>query len=416
MTGDLLPDFTSSFFNVNLDEPFELGKGKTKELCKTKGEGRVYLDYALKIHNLVTSKNKKMLMWGDVVLRHPELLPDIPKDITLLDWGYESSYPYERHCKMLQSTGLHYMVCPGTNSWTSITGRTDNMLATTENAATNGFRYGASGMIMTDWGDMGHWQYLPVSYAGYTVGASLSWNSSSRKVLNLNNFLNAYVFRDGNSFMGDIALDLGRYCRFEEIPMLNMTTTQMALQFGMRDKVLISEIFEKVIAGISDLTKDLAPEMSAIFNEKYENRQAFDYTGLQKFLDSEEAMLNKSKLETSDSLQVKAEYLNAIRLIKFGAALQRYVDFRESMNLAEQKATLKSMNDMGKQYLDENRRLWMLRNKPGGYDTSTLALNSLMSQIDNRIKLLDKSFLARGLNRFLEKIGSAGAVLYLKAS
>lgn len=416
MTGDLLPNFTSSGFNVNLDEPFELGKGKTKELCKTKGEGRVYLDYALKIHDLVSSKNKRMLMWGDVVLRHPELLPDIPKDITLLDWGYESSYPYEHHCKMLQSTGLHYMVCPGTNSWTSITGRTDNMIATIENATTNGVKYGAGGMILTDWGDMGHWQYLPVSYAGYTVGAALSWNSNSRKDLSLNTFLNTYVFRDRNSVMGDVALDLGRYCRFEEIPMFNMTTTQMALQFGMRDKVMISEIFEKVIAGISDLMKNLAPEMTAVFNEKYENRQAFDYPGLQKFIESEEAILKESKLETSDSLQVKDEYLNAIRLIKLGAGLQKYIDFRDKMNISEQKAALKTMQELGKQYLDENQRLWMLRNKPGGYDASTLALNSLMSQIDARIKLLDKSFLARGLNRFLEKIGSAGAALYLKAS
>jgi hexosaminidase len=416
MTDDLLPNFSSSNFNVNLDEPFELGKGKSREISKKIGEGVVYLDYALKIHDLVTSKNKKMIMWADVILRHPELLDSIPKDITLLDWGYEASYPYERHCKMLQATGLNYMVCPGTNSWTSITGRTDNMLATIENATTNGVKYGAGGMVLTDWGDMGHWQYLPVSYAGYTVGGALSWNSSSRKDLNLSTFLNAYVFRDGNSVMGDLALDLGRYSRFEEIPMINMTTTQMALQFGMRDKVLISEIFDKVLTGISSHMKDLAPETISIFTEKYDNRLAFDYAGLQKFLDSEEAALNKTKLETNESILVKDEYINAIRLIKLGADLQRYIDFRGKMSLSEQKSILISMQDIGKKYLEENKRLWMLRNKPGGYDTSIAALNTLMGQIDDRIKLLDKSFFARRMSRFLEKIGSAGAVLYLKAS
>jgi hypothetical protein len=308
------------------------------------------------------------------------------------------------------------MVCPGTSSWTSITGRTDNMLGTIENATTNGFRYGANGMLITDWGDMGHWQYLPVSYAGYAAGGALSWNSASRKDLNLNTFLNTYIFKDLNYSMGDVALDLGRYCRFEEIPMLNMTTTQMALQFGMRDKILISEIFDKVISGIIGLTKDLAPEMGTIFTEKYENRLAFDYAGLQKFLDSEEEQLNKSKLETADSLQVKNEYLNAIRLIKLGANLQRYTDFQETMSLSDQKSALIAMRDLGMKYLEENKRLWMLRNKPGGYDTSTLALNTLMTQIEDRIKLTDKSFFLKGLNRFLEKIGTAGAVLYLKAS
>ena len=130
MTDDLLPDFTSGNYNVNLDEPFELGKGKSSELVRKYGEGKVYLDYVLKIHYIVTGKIKKMLMWADIVMKHPALIPLIPRDITLLDWGYESGYPYERHCKTLQSEGIGYMVCPGTNSWTSITGRTDNMLAT----------------------------------------------------------------------------------------------------------------------------------------------------------------------------------------------------------------------------------------------------------------------------------------------
>jgi hexosaminidase len=246
MTDDLLPNFTSGYYNVNLDEPFELGKGKSKELVEKKGEGQVYLDYALKIHEIATSNKKKMLMWGDIVFKHPELIPLLPKDITLLDWGYESSYPYERHCKMLQAAGRNYMVCPGTNSWTSITGRTDNMIATIESATTNGFKYGATGMLNTDWGDLGHWQYLPVSYAGYTVGGALSWNSKSSKSLPLSAFLNNYVFKDKSAVMGDLVLDLGRYSRYEEIPVPNMTTTLMSFQFGLRDKILINAIFNKM--------------------------------------------------------------------------------------------------------------------------------------------------------------------------
>ena len=151
MTDDLLPNFTSDYYNVNLDEPFELGKGKSKELVKEIGEGQVYLDYALKVHDIAVSKNKKMLMWGDIVLKHPDLIPLIPKDITLLDWGYESSYPFERHCKSLQAANLKYMVCPGTSSWSSGTGRTENMIANIESATTSGVKYGADGMLLTDW-------------------------------------------------------------------------------------------------------------------------------------------------------------------------------------------------------------------------------------------------------------------------
>jgi hexosaminidase len=416
MTNDLLPNFTSDYYNVNLDEPFELGKGKNKELVKKKGEGQVYLDYALKIHEIAKSKNKKMLMWGDIVIKHPDLIPLIPKDITVLDWGYESIYPYERHCKMLQSAGLNYMVCPGTNSWTSITGRTDNMFATIESATANGYKYGAKGMLITDWGDLGHWQYLPVSYAGYTVGGALSWNSKSSKNLPLSHFLNSYVFKDQNSVIGDLALDLGRYSRYEEIPVPNMTTTVMAFQFGMRDKILISAIINKMINGITDIMGDIAPELITVFKENYNNRHPFDYVGIRKFIDSKESMFSKVKIQCSDSTLITDEYLNSIRVIRLGVDLQYYIQNRAKFSIDEEKLQLQTMKELGNKYLSENKRLWQVRNKPGGYDRSTASLNNILNQIDNRLILLDKSSFARGINRFFEKTGTAGAVLYINSA
>jgi hexosaminidase len=416
MTDDLLPNFTSGYYNVNLDEPFELGKGKSKELVKEKGEGQVYLDFALKIHDIAVSNNRKMLMWGDIVIKHPDLIPLIPKDITVLDWGYESIYPYERHCKMLQSAGLNYMVCPGTNSWTSITGRTDNMFATIESATTNGYKYGAKGMLNTDWGDLGHWQYLPVSYAGYVVGGALSWNSKSSKNLPLSHFLNSYVFKDQNSVIGDLALDLGRYSRYEEIPVPNMTTTVMAFQFGMRDKILISAIINKMINGITDIMGDIAPELITVFKENYNNRHPFDFDGIRKFIDSKEAMFSKVKIQCSDSTLITDEYLNSIRVIRLGVDLQYYIQNRTKLSIEEEKSQLQKMKDLTNLYLVENKRLWLLRNKPGGYDRSIATLNILLKQIDNRLMLLDKSSFARGINRIFEKAGTAGAVMYINSA
>jgi hypothetical protein len=263
---------------------------------------------------------------------------------------------------------------------------------------------------------MGHWQYLPVSYAGYTAGATFSWNSRSNESMDLSTFLNSYLFRDESSLIGDLALNLGRYNKYEEFPLFNMTTTMLSLQLGLRDKVMISAIFEKVIKGVSDLMKDIAPEMISLLKKDYENRHSFDYDGLNKFLDSEEALLTKVKIKSADSLLIRDEYLNSIRLIRLGAGLQNYTHFRSSLDLAQEKSQLKILKELGTQYLDENRRLWMLRNKPGGYELSVAVLNSLMLQIDNRLILLNKNSIRRSFNRFLEKVGTAGVVIYLRSS
>ena len=47
------------------------------------GVGRVYLDFILKIRQLCLKHNKRVNMWGDIVLKHPEIIPSIPKDIVM---------------------------------------------------------------------------------------------------------------------------------------------------------------------------------------------------------------------------------------------------------------------------------------------------------------------------------------------
>src|SRR3984957_17080097 len=42
---ELLPNFSSKFFNVGCDETWDLGCGQSKKLCEAKGKGRVYLDF-----------------------------------------------------------------------------------------------------------------------------------------------------------------------------------------------------------------------------------------------------------------------------------------------------------------------------------------------------------------------------------
>lgn len=414
MTDDLLPAFSSGNYNMNLDEPFELGKGKSKKICKEKGVGEVYLDYALKMRVLAANHDKKLLMWGDIALRHPEILTKLPKDVTLLDWGYESLYPFDRNARKLDSAGVSFMLCPGTSSWTSITGRTQNMLDNIEKAAVNAVKYGAKGMVVTDWGDMGHWQYLPVSYAGYVAGGAMAWNSSSRSQIPLSHFLDSYVYRDRTGQMGASTLSMGRYNQFEEFVMFNMTTTMLAFQLGMRDRVMIDGVFKQIMTGLTGMMQDLAPDLIDTVINRYDSRKAYDYIGLTLFLDRQEEVIRSVSLQIPDSAIVKAEYRNAIRLIRLGAELKQYILERNNLSVVAERDRLEKMALLCENYLTENNRLWMVRNKSGGYETSVAMLTSLRKDISTRLELLSKPGLTRLWSRFTERLATSAALIYLK--
>jgi hypothetical protein len=173
---EFIPIFNAEDFNICGDEPWELGKGRSRHAAARIGAPQVYLNYILKLHKLCLKHGKRMNLWADIVLQHPELLPDLPKDIVLLNWDYNSGGPRMKRTKEIARAGLPLMVCPGTSSWNTHGTRLPNAIANVAEAAALGLRHGAEGLLNTDWGDNGHRNALGVSLHGFAHGAAHSWN------------------------------------------------------------------------------------------------------------------------------------------------------------------------------------------------------------------------------------------------
>ncbi|GAP06468.1 N-acetyl-beta-hexosaminidase [Anaerolinea thermolimosa] len=210
---ELLPHFTSPMVNVGCDETFDLGAGKSKQICQEKGVGQVYLDYLLKIYNELKTRGKIMQFWGDIIIQHPDLVKQLPEDVIALEWGYEADHPFDEHGELFAASGVPFYVCPGTSSWNSIAGRTDNCLANLSNATRNGLKHGAKGVLNTDWGDNGHWQVLPVSFLGLAMGAANSWNIHSSESIPVKEAISLFAFDDSTGTMGSVMFELGNLYR-----------------------------------------------------------------------------------------------------------------------------------------------------------------------------------------------------------
>ena len=203
---ELLPNFTSGLFNVGCDETFDLrGNGRSAARVRESGEGRVYLEFLKQIYAHVTAHGRTMAFWGDIIIRHPELVRELPADVVALEWGYEADHPFDEHGALFAKAGVPFYVCPGTSSWNSLGGRTSNMRANLRAAAVNGLRHGACGYVITDWGDWGHWQPLAVSYAGFVYGAALAWGAGKNGDLDLAAAMDVC----GADGWGQTLLDLG---------------------------------------------------------------------------------------------------------------------------------------------------------------------------------------------------------------
>lgn len=222
---ELLPNFSSRFFNVGCDETWDLGRGQSKAACDRLGKGRVYVNFLKKIHRAVKQRGRLMMFWGDIILNHPELIPDLPKDVIALNWGYEADHPFPKETAMFRKAGVRFYVCPGTSTWMTLIGKHDNGFTNLQCAAEAGRKNRAIGYLITDWGDGGHPQPLAVSWPLIAAGAALSWCGKSYREEQLAPALSRELFEDRSRTVASAALALGvahkqlKYTALNETPL-----------------------------------------------------------------------------------------------------------------------------------------------------------------------------------------------------
>ena len=116
-----IPLLPFSFFNVCCDETDGLGQGPSKPLADRIGTGAVYVEHIRRVHDLIQGKyQKRMMMWGDIILRHPEHLSKIPRDTIMLTWAYDPRTSFQDQILPFSTAGYDFFVCPGANGWNRI--------------------------------------------------------------------------------------------------------------------------------------------------------------------------------------------------------------------------------------------------------------------------------------------------------
>jgi len=336
---ELLPNFSSSLFNVGCDETFDLGKGRSRDACERLGIGRVYLDYLLQIHQLVVNRGNTMQFWGDIILKYPELLPEIPRDVLGLTWGYEADHPFDHQAELFSRSGLPFYVCPGTSTWNSLAGRTDNALENIHNAARNGLRFGAAGCLVTDWGDNGHWQMLPVSYLGFVSGAALSWCVDANQFRSVPDWLDTFAFQDRGRILGDLAFELGNADHTSGVDLPGNGGYFWPLQWPL----------EKIRS-----------------HPKYNPRMFLN--GIQKLQEIREKHAGYGQMLRKDAQLIQSEFDLTMRMMQH--ACQRAL-------FAFGKTGSAGLRQDLEEIITEYRRIWLLRNRVGGLHDSLSRLEML---------------------------------------
>lgn len=167
------PHFTSDYFNICCDETFDLSQYAEEGL----DEGRIYVDFVKKIIGYVQNKGKKVMMWADILLEHPQTIAELPEDILFLNWYYSANpEKIENKISTFAQSGRKQIVCPGTSSWYRLCENVEVAEVNITKMIEIGYKHGAYGVLNTNWGDWGNPCSLELGMYGMVLGAEKSWS------------------------------------------------------------------------------------------------------------------------------------------------------------------------------------------------------------------------------------------------
>lgn len=357
MYGDMIPYMKSKYFNMNFDEPFELGADKTKEAVEKEGEAKVYIDYMLKAYEEIKKYGKIPIIWGDVLIHHDDALPLIPKDMIFAEWGYEANHPFRENLKKLANTGIKFLAAPGTSSWNTIAGRKDDAFENILNACYYAKEYGGEGILLTDWGDNGHFQPLSISFPYLAYAGLLSYRCEEGMFKQVRKFVNRNIFHDSSGMIADLILDLGNYYHYENRFVGNAT-------LSFRVIVASTDAFDQSEVDPIDYVMDELGDATLTIEK---------YNALMDFYDSKCNQLVDCNCEDL----VKDEIGFAIHMLKTLATflLALNEDYDNKFRIKRFKEVLKQKEILIKSL----KYIWLERNKYSELDNSISKINNVMA-------------------------------------
>lgn len=369
MYKDMLPISNSKYFNMNFDEPFELGKDRTKEACEKYGEANVYLDYVDKAYQEIKKYNKIPLIWGDVLIRHDDVFERIPKDMVFVDWGYEAEYPFNTNLAKLKKAGIKFMAAPASTTWCSLLGRTYDWFENIYNAVWNTWKLGGEGVLLTDWGDVGHLQHLTATLAPLVFCGMLSYRVENGAFKKLKTYLNRYIFKDDKGIMADIVMDAGTYYKYEPHYTGNGTVTFYSMVWALNS------------------FKEENPINYFKTKMKYNLLNYEQFKLLDDFFEQKKKELTLCNVETI----FKDEVINSIEILQMIAKVS--LSYQESIALDIRLDLLNKAIESTDGLIQELSRIWLVRNKFSGLNKSIENLKKM-----KRFAQLSKDYYQGGYN------------------
>ena len=172
--------YKSPYFNINCDETESLGQGYAKAYVDSVGQTTAYYQHINRVNRMLRPYRKRVMMWGDIADKHPEILNNLDNDIFLIAWSYDGRDDFNEFLQPYVKSRRNYFVAPGVSLSERVWPKHYEFKKNITNLCRDGYKNGAMGVINTCWDDFGE-SLTNCALYGLAWGAETSWNAVTKQ-------------------------------------------------------------------------------------------------------------------------------------------------------------------------------------------------------------------------------------------
>ncbi|MGN0308946.1 MAG: glycoside hydrolase family 20 zincin-like fold domain-containing protein [Lachnospiraceae bacterium] len=248
--------FSSDTFNLCGDETFDLGKGRSHKLEQEIGHDRMYVGFIKELCEFLIAHGKRPMFWGDIIVKFPELITELPAGTICLNWGYAPNQR-EEEARILFRAGAIQYLCPGVSGWNQFMNLVRNSYDNIRTMASYAIKYNALGVLNTAWGDYGSINDPKLDRIGQIYGAAFTWNKNIPDYEEINRQISLLEFGDKTEEFVSVIEAMQNYScfnweaavKYREMILWNKFKAEDVFE---ADKLSMAEKWEKELAGIKD--------------------------------------------------------------------------------------------------------------------------------------------------------------------
>lgn len=103
----------SKYIHIGADETRQLGVcPKCQKYLEKHTKSDLFCEYIVAMCNIVRNLGKTPVIWGDILMKYPEAVDKLPKDLVVMDWNYGWDIKHFGDIKRIQAAGLEVWGAP----------------------------------------------------------------------------------------------------------------------------------------------------------------------------------------------------------------------------------------------------------------------------------------------------------------